>query len=115
MDFKVLKKIFLKDQIHLKNENCEKRQIIKNKNYDTILPDCYARTVTFCDFLSNFRKNTAKNTTKPGNSPGLLHFFDFFVTVRESLPGVLTVNKWKTAVIKYDNYESSERTVFIRK
>ena len=45
-----------------------------------------SQTVTFCDFLSNFRKNTAKNTTKPGNSHGLLHFFDiFFVTVRESL------------------------------
>jgi len=28
------------------------------------IPECYARTVTFCDFLSNFRKNTAKNTTK---------------------------------------------------
>ena len=33
------------------------------------------RTVTFCDFLSNFRKNTAKNPTKPGNSAGQLHFF----------------------------------------
>ena len=30
-------------------------------------------TVTFCEFLSNFRKNT-----KSGNSPGLLRFFDIF-------------------------------------
>ena len=36
-----------------------------------------SRTVTFCDLLSNLRKNAVKNTTKPGNSPGLLHFLTF--------------------------------------
>ena len=30
--------------------------------------------------FANFRKNTPKNTTKPENIPGLLHFFDIFVS-----------------------------------
>ena len=49
-----------------------------------------SRTVTFCDFLSNFRKNTAKNTTQPENSPGLFNFLTFFC----NSPGVTTVY-WK--------------------
>jgi len=34
------------------------------------LPDCYARIVTFFDFLQIFEKRTPKNTTKPKNIPG---------------------------------------------
>ena len=46
-----------------------------------------AQVVTFCAFVSNFRKNMAKNPNKPGNPPGLLHFFCiFFATVYCILP-----------------------------
>ena len=39
------------------------------------LPDC-----NILRFFPNFRKNTPKNNTKPENIPGLLHFFDIFVS-----------------------------------
>ena len=55
--------------------------MVENKyNCDTVVTTGLSRrTVKFCDFLSNFRKNTAKNTRKFSR---LLHFFDIFVTAK---------------------------------
>ena len=50
------KYIIFQKKIQKNIENLEKE--CKNYSNDS-------RTVTFCDFLSNFRKNTPQNTTKP--------------------------------------------------
>ena len=46
-----------------------------------------SRTITLCDFLSNFQKIRLKTVLNPEIPPYCYTFFDIFITVRE-LPGV---------------------------
>jgi len=57
-------KIPKKNNLSNRNKKRKFRQISKDIEKIIKLP-----IVTFCNFLSNFKKHTAKNTTKPGNSP----------------------------------------------
>jgi len=76
--------------------------MVENKyNCDTVVTTGLSRrTVKFCDFLSNFRKNTAKNTRKFSR---LLHFFDIFVTVRPNSEAVLLDGAYSALLVRTPN------------